>query len=137
MNLLTKRFFTSKIWKAGDFVEVIKIFTHKDLDSFSKITEDFNPIHSSSETRTPIINGALLNGVVAGIIGTTIPGPGTLVISQTLNFPNKCFLNEKIKFRVELLEVRKIVKIKYQCTQNEVIVFHGEAKLLMNDKMKN
>jgi acyl dehydratase len=135
MNLIIRRLFSS-CWKAGDFVEVTKTLTQKDLDGFSEVTGDHNPIHSSKESQVPIVHGALLNGIMSGIIGTKIPGPGTLVISQTLNFPSKCFLNEPINFRVELLEVRKLIKIKYQSTQNGVVVFHGEAKLLLNDKTR-
>lgn len=108
-----------------------RIITQQDCEKFSEITGDHNPIHKFTQNnQKPIVHGAFLNSIVAGIIGTTIPGPGTIVVSQNFEFPSKCFVDEPVKIRVELLDVRKIIKVSYEVTQGSSIVFRGEAEVI-------
>lgn len=119
--------------KAGDFVRVHKTISTQELDAFSNLTSDHNPIHKvTPDNQTPPVHGAFLNSLVAGIIGTKLPGPNTIVVSQNFSFPSKCYANEPIEIYVELLDVRKIIKTSYKCTQNDQVVFEGEARLIMN-----
>lgn len=138
MNRLARRYFclASKDWNVGDFYEITKYLTQSDLDKFSELSGDFNPIHTALDNRKPIVHGAFLNSIMSGIIGTKIPGPGTIVVQQNLSFPNKCHLEDPITFRVELTDVRKIIKVKYECTQNGVAVFQGDAKLVIGSLCK-
>jgi acyl dehydratase len=121
-------------FKAGDFVKETRIITIEELDKFSDVSGDHNPIHKKSKdvNHKPIVHGAFLNSIVSGIIGTKLPGSGTIVISQKFVFPSKCFIDEPIEIFVELLDVRKIMKVEYRCEQNGSIVFEGEAKITMN-----
>ena len=119
-------------FKAGDSLKLTRIITQQDLDKFSDLTGDHNPIHKKSENQKSLVHGAFLNSIVAGVIGTKLPGPGTIVVSQSFTFPSKCFVDDPIDIIVELLDVRKIIKVKYECSQSERIVFEGEAKLVMN-----
>lgn len=73
-----------------------------------------------------------MNAIVAGVIGTQIPGSGSLVLSQSFSFPSKCMVNEPIDIIVELIELRKIIRVKYKCSQNDLVVMDGEARLMMN-----
>lgn len=110
----------------------IKKFKQSDLDNFSEITGDFNYIHSTAvpqEQRK--VHGALLNAVVAGIIGTKFPGAGTIVLEQTFSFPKACRIEVDCEFSLKLLQERKISIISYECKQNNEIVFQGKAKLLI------
>ena len=119
---------------AGDKVIETRYISQEDVNRFAKISGDHNPIHSANGTLPKsIVHGALLNGLVSGVIGTRLPGPGTLVAFQTLNFPNPCYAEEKVKIIVEIVSVRKIIVCKYLCTvvrEKEVTVLHGEAKLI-------
>lgn len=119
--------------KCGDSVTVTRTITQLELDLFAQISGDHNPIHkASSLNKEPLVHGAFLNSIVSGIIGTKLPGPGSMVLSQNFTFPNKCFVDEPVEFLVQLLEVRKILKVRYECKQKGCLVFEGEAKLLMN-----
>lgn len=111
--------------------QITKTVTQKEVDDFAKLTNDQNHIHKAIDSNsTPIVHGALLNGLVAGVIGTHMPGPGTIVVSQTFSFPHKCFVNKEIEISVELIERRKILKVAYECKQDGIIVFTGTAKLV-------
>lgn len=116
---------------AGDSVKLTRTITQLDLDHFSVISGDHNPIHKKTlHNEKPLVHGAFLNSIVAGVIGTQLPGPGTIVIAQNFSFPSKCFVDDPIEIFIQLLEVRKIIKVKYECKQNGNLVFEGEAKLM-------
>ena len=118
-------------FKAGDFIKETRIITQQDLDNFSQITGDHNQIHKrSSNNPKPLVHGAFLNSIVTGIIGTKIPG--SIVINQNFEFPAKCYADDPIEVHIELTDIRKIIKVKYQVAQGEFIVFCGDAKLMMN-----
>lgn len=115
-------------------VEVRRRVSQEDVDQFAAITGDSNFLHSH---QCPIehrcIHGALLNGLVAGIIGTKLPGPGTVVIAQSFSFPNKCVVDEDIDITVKLVEDRKIKRIQYECKQIGKTVFIGSADLYIRN----
>lgn len=125
--------FSRASFKAGDKIRIQKTLTQKDLDTFSNLTSDHNYLHKNNGNKRPIVHGAFLNGLVAGLIGTHLPGPGTVLVSQTMKFPNKCFVGEKLTISVELVDVRKILKVKFFCIVEEEkkVVFEGEAKLML------
>lgn len=116
-------------------VMIIKRFNQTELDQFTKLTGDFNPIHS---IKTPpekrMVHGALLNGIVAGIIGTRLPGPGTVVLEQKFSFPAPCRIDTDTEIVVRLLKKRKISLVTYECRQGTELVLEGEAKLLTVEK---
>lgn len=119
-------------FRAGDVIKTTRTITQKDLDQFSVVSEDHNPIHKAGQPKPAIVHGAFLNGIVSGIIGTQLPGPGTEVISQTFFFPNKCYPDKEIEIEVELKDTRKIMKIVYKCMQEGKVVFDGEARVIYN-----
>lgn len=112
-------------------MKLTRVITQLDLDNFSNISGDHNPIHKS-RNKKPLVHGAFLNSIVAGLIGTQLPGPGTIVISQNFRFPNKCYVNEEVEIFIQLVEVRKILKVKYECKQEDRLVFDGEAQLMIS-----
>jgi acyl dehydratase len=116
--------------KIGDCVKEIRTINQYDLQQFSQLTKDFNSIHD--QRQKSIVHGAFLNGIVAGIIGTKLPGDGSIVVSQNFSFPSKCLVDVPIEFRVQIVDVRKIIRVNYACSQNDKVVFEGEAKLIMN-----
>uniref|UniRef100_A0A1A9VD36 MaoC-like domain-containing protein n=1 Tax=Glossina austeni TaxID=7395 RepID=A0A1A9VD36_GLOAU len=113
-------------------VKVIKRFTQNELDQFSQLTGDKNIVHSSSlpiEERR--VHGAFLNAIVAGIIGTKFPGPGTIVLEQRFAFLEPCRVETDTEIYIRLLKARKISLVSYECIQNQRVIFQGEAKLLL------
>ncbi|XP_055850526.1 armadillo repeat-containing protein 7 [Episyrphus balteatus] len=112
-------------------VVINKIFTQDDLDKFTMLTGDTNPIHSiQSPENERMVHGALLNGIISGIMGTRLPGPGSIVISQEFKFPHQCRINKDTTIVVKLLSKRKISLVHYECRQDDKVVFEGEAKVM-------
>lgn len=118
-------------------INYVKTFSQQDLDKFSQLTEDFNDVHSRKyPENSRMVHGAFLNAVVAGLIGTHFPGSGTILLEQNFKFPNPCRINIDCQFVVRMKHRRKIANVSYECIQNSLIVFKGEAKLLTSDYNK-
>ncbi|KAK2586615.1 hypothetical protein KPH14_011488 [Odynerus spinipes] len=122
--------------KKGDQVSIFKTITNSDVLDFARLTKDYNPIHINSTKN--IVHGALLNGLVSGVLGTKLPGPGTIVAEQILKFPNPCYVGDTVEIIVQIISVRKIVKCEYNLIANEDrIVLKGEAKLIIQTDKNN
>ncbi|XP_014470849.1 PREDICTED: hydroxyacyl-thioester dehydratase type 2, mitochondrial-like [Dinoponera quadriceps] len=115
--------------REGDQVSIFRVITNEDIFKFAELTGDYNPIHVDSAKN--IVHGALLNGLVSGIIGTKLPGAGTIVIEQHLMFPRPCYAGDSVEVTVKILSVRKIITCSYLCIANgNKLVLEGEAKLM-------
>ncbi|KAK6644571.1 hypothetical protein RUM43_000838 [Polyplax serrata] len=119
--------------KVGDKVSVRRRITAEDVRIFSNLTKDHNPIHS--DPNKGIVHGAFLNGLVSGVIGTALPGFGTVVVEQNLRFPKPCYTGDEVTIDVIIKSVRKIVEVEFHVSNgneiNEQIVLEGTAKLLI------
>lgn len=132
MNIvkLFARTATNVHYKIGDTATMKRKISKRDIEKFIELSGDANPIHSQKDQA--LVHGAFLNSLVSAVIGNELPGPGTLVVAQHLNFPDKCFVGEEVTITVELVEDRKIVKVKFMCTveKESKVVLYGDAKLV-------
>lgn len=130
--------FIPKKLKAGEQATLTKKVTAQDIQKFIDLSGDSNPVHSGAHTQRALIHGAYLNSLVSCVMGTQLPGSGTLVVKQTLNFPNKCFVDDTVTVSVTIVEVRKIIKVSFRCnveSENKTVLY-GDALLIM-DKSNN
>ncbi len=97
--------------QAGQVEEVKRVFAQADFDRFAAISGDDNPIHVdpafSARTKfgRTVAHGMFLYGVVSGVLGTRLPGPGTLQVDQELLFPSPTYAGEKVTVQVELVQL--------------------------------
>ena len=124
----------SKIWKShqvGASVTVDKTVTDDDVMGFAKLTGDYNPIHI--EPSEKIVHGAFLNGLLSGVLGTKLPGPGTIVVEQLIRYPKPCYAGDTLQIYVEIISARKIIRCRYSIVANsERIVLEGEGKFVIS-----
>ncbi|GAB1868349.1 Armadillo repeat-containing protein 7 [Camponotus japonicus] len=107
MNSFKTRLFANTAMnnlREGDQVSVFKVITNDDILKFAELTGDYNPIHTESAKN--IAHGALLNGLVSGLIGTKLPGAGTIVIEQNLKFPKPCYAGDSVKVIVKIVSAK-------------------------------
>lgn len=110
-------------------VSVFRTITNDDISNFAKLTGDYNSIHVGLSNN--LVHGAFLNGLVSGVIGTKIPGPGTIVVQQNLMYPKPCYAGDTVEIKVQIISARKIIKCEYTCIANgEKIVLKGDAKVI-------
>ena len=137
--------------KADDIKQVVvgasasskHVVTAADVEAFALLTGDSNPIHLDDEyaagTRfgRRIAHGMLGAGYVSALLGTRLPGPGSIYLNQTLRFTAPVFVGDSITATVTIEEIRSdkpIVTVRTECANQEgVLVLTGEATLLCGD----
>jgi len=88
-----------------------RTITEQDIESFAKLSGDFSPIHMDEEyaknTRFKgrIAHGMITAGLISAVLGTKLPGDGTIYLSQTLKFMAPVRIGETVVVEVEVLEM--------------------------------
>ena len=117
-----------------------KTITEADILNFAGVRLDVNPLHLNEEYakktmfKGRIAHGIIGAGLISAVIGTKLPGEGTIYLSQNLKFIAPVKIGDTITAKVEIVELnqeKKKVGLKTTCTnQNGVLVIDGEAKVL-------
>ena len=107
-----------------------------DVVGFAEITGDRNPIHLSEHfaAKTPfggrIAHGLYTASLISAVIGTRLPGPGAIYMSQTLNFKAPVKIGDIVNASVEVVELvekGRRVKLICRCRVGDTLVLEGEA----------
>ena len=123
--------------KVGDTAQFAKTIAESDVYLYAGVTGDLNPAHVNEEYakntffKTRIAHGMLLAGFISAVIGTILPGPGTIYISQELNFQAPVRIGDTVTAHVEVVRVisdKNRIRLKTFClNQDETTVLDGEA----------
>jgi 3-hydroxybutyryl-CoA dehydratase len=123
--------------KIGDKEFFQKTISETDIYLYAGITGDLNPAHINDEYakntffKGRIAHGMLTAGLISAVIGTKLPGPGTIYLAQELKFTAPVRIGDTIKAEAEIAEInteKNIAKIKTTCTnQNSDVVLTGLA----------
>src|SRR5439155_23033966 len=95
----------------GDRAETMRVVEEDDIASFIDAVGDINPLHSDADYaattpfKSPIAPGIFTAGLISAVIGTRLPGPGTVYLSQSLKFVEPVRAGDTITARVDVLEV--------------------------------
>ena len=112
--------------------------TKQKVAAFAEISGDRNPIHldEAYAAMTPfkgcIAHGVFTASFVSAAIATRLPGPGSIYISQSLNFRAPVMIGATVETTVEVLELierGRRVKLKCECRVGDRIVLEGEAEV--------
>lgn len=122
--------------KVGMSATFTKTISGEDINAFVAMVCDTNPLHSdidfSKKTMfgKPIVPGMLTASFISTILGTKLPGPGAIYMSQTLKFVAPVFAGDTVESRAEVAEIntgkRRIV-MKTECWVGDRQVVAGEA----------
>jgi acyl dehydratase len=124
----------------GDAAELTREVTQGDILSFVGSVGDRNPVHSdpafaaSTPFHEPIAPGIWTAGLISAVIGTELPGPGSIYVTQELRFLLPVKAGDSITTRVEVVEIlpeRNRVRLRTTCrNQRGKEVLAGEAWVL-------
>ncbi len=113
-----------------------KTVKSSDVVGFAEITGDRNPIHLSEHfaAKTPfkgrIAHGLYTASLISAVIGTQLPGPGAIYVSQTLRFLAPVKIGDTIDAIVEVSELsekRQRATLSCKCSVGSTVVLEGEA----------
>ena len=121
----------------GTAAEFAKTVTEADVVLFAGVTGDFNPVHvdavaaERSRFGGRIAHGMLSASFISTVLGTRLPGPGTVYLSQTLRFTAPVRIGDTVTARVEVAEAtaaKRRVRLTTTCrNQRGETVVEGEA----------
>lgn len=136
---------TMEAIKVGDTAEFSKTVSEADVYMYAGVTGDLNPAHVNETYargtffKTRIAHGMLAGGFISAVLGTKLPGPGTIYIRQELNFKAPVRIGDTITAKIEVMEKvaeKNRLKMKTICTnQDGTVVVDGEA-IVMPPKKK-
>jgi len=122
---------------AGDRAEITRVVEQDDIVAFVEAVGDYNPVHSDAAYtagtpfKAPIAPGIYTAGLISAVIGTRLPGPGAIYLSQSLKFVRPVKAGDRISARVEVIEVireRNRIRLQTVCVnQHGEDVLSGEA----------
>lgn len=132
--------------KIGDTAEILHEITEDDVKRFSDLTGDTNPLHidetfaATTTFKKRIVHGMLAASFVSTIIGTKLPGHGSLWMSQNLRFLRPIRIGDTIHIVAKVTHK----SISQRVLTLETIIFNeynqkvieGEAKVKVLKKTK-
>ena len=113
-----------------------KTINSSDVVGFAEVTGDRNPIHLSEHfaAKTPfgtrIAHGLYTASLISAVLGTRLPGPGAVYISQTLNFRAPVKIGDTVTVVVtvaELMPEKSRARLTCVCKVGRQVVLDGEA----------
>lgn len=118
--------------------EIVHSFSESDVDLFSKLSGDENPVHLNEEyAKTTlfggrIVHGALASSIFSALFANKLPGVGCIYLKSENKFLRPIYLNEKVIFKVEIIDVlreKKRVIFKTVAVSNDQERIVGMAEL--------
>ncbi len=124
----------------GESCSISKSFSESDVMQFASISGDLNPAHVDEEYakttifKTRIVHGMLVGSLFSAILGTKLPGLGSIYTFQSLKFVKPVYLNETITATVTVKElILEKNRVIFDCVaknEKEEIVIVGEATIM-------
>lgn len=127
----------------GDHAELTRTLTEKDIQVFAIMSGDINPAHvdeeyAQSEMFQKIIGHGMWGGaLISTVLGTQLPGPGTIYISQMLRFKKPVAIGDSLTISVIAKEKKDKQRVIFGCqcqNQRDEIVIEGEAEVIAPTK---
>lgn len=126
--------------KIGDTVSEEKRISQEDVNLFAVISNDLNPTHTDIEYAKEVslsnttVHSMLSGSFFSSLLGNRLPGPGTVYLSQELNFHQPLFTDEHIKISITVInkddsEQSIVFYCKVESLDREVIIVDGHAKV--------
>jgi len=111
--------------------------TARDIELFTELTGDRNPLHydedfaASTRFGGLVVQGGVTSGLLNAVVAEDLPGPGTVFLQVNWSFKAPVRPGDTITGRAEVLEVRRdkpITKLKTSVIRDDgTLVLDGDA----------
>jgi acyl dehydratase len=120
----------------GNVANRSKLVTKRDIELYTEITGDRNPLHYDERAAQQstfgglIVQGGVTSGILNAIVAEDLPGPGSVFLSMDLKFVKAVYVGDEITGTVEVTSVREdkpICAIAFKVTnqRGDVSQRHG------------
>ncbi len=123
--------------KVGDSAELTRTLKHEDIELFAVMSGDVNPAHVDADfAKSDMFHHVIAHGMwggalISAVLGTELPGPGTIYLNQNFSFRAPVGLGDTVTIRVtvaEKVDKHHHVTLDCVCTnQTGDIVIEGQA----------
>ncbi|AAZ12912.1 maoC-like dehydratase, putative [Trypanosoma equiperdum] len=102
-----------RVIRIGDFASTRRVITLDDVKAFGPLVGDSNPIHvdeaaaKAAGFQSPVVHGMLAGSLFSGLLGSELPGPQSIYMSQTLRFVVPLFVGDEVEARIEVTQFRR------------------------------
>jgi 3-hydroxybutyryl-CoA dehydratase len=123
----------------GQAVEISRVVGAADIEAFAEVSGDNNPVHLDEDyARTTqfgerIAHGMLSAAYISAILGTRLPGPGAIYLSQSLRFRRPVRIGDLVVARATVTaldEAKGRVTLETVCEVGGKTVMDGEAVVI-------
>jgi len=126
--------------KIGDNAELTRTLKPQDIELFAVMSGDVNPAHVDAEyAQSDMFHKVIAHGMwggalISAVLGTELPGPGTIYLNQNLSFRNAVGLGDTVTVRVTVAALEPAHRhVTFDCiclNQNGETVIEGQALVI-------
>jgi 3-hydroxybutyryl-CoA dehydratase len=122
-----------------------KTVTEADITMFAGVSGDTNPVHldqvfaEATPFKGRIAHGMLSAGFISAVLGTKLPGPGSIYMSQTLRFKAPVKIGDTVTATCTVTEVipeKRRAVLSTICRVGDTVVIEGEALIMVPSRGK-
>ncbi len=119
--------------RVGDTAEMSRTITADDIDLFSRISGDYNPLHYDEEAAKAsrfgeiVVQGGVTSAILNAVVAEKLPGPGTVFLNVNWDFKAPGRPGDTITGRVEVTKAREDKPI----TELRTTVHRDDGTLLL------
>ncbi|QDL99075.1 bifunctional enoyl-CoA hydratase/phosphate acetyltransferase [Rhodopseudomonas palustris] len=94
----------------GDTASLVRTLTYRDIEVFAVMSGDVNPMHvDAAFAKSDLFHQVVAHGMWGGslistLLGTQLPGPGTIYLDQSLRFVRPVVLGDTVTVTVKVTE---------------------------------
>jgi len=125
--------------RIGDSAELTRTLRKQDIELFAILSGDINPAHvDEGFAKTDIFHKVIAHGMwggalISAVLGTELPGPGTIYLDQSLHFRHPVGLGDSVVVRVTVREKNsENHQVTLDCVclnQAGEVLIEGEARV--------
>jgi 3-oxoacyl-[acyl-carrier protein] reductase len=126
---------------AGESVAWQHTVSAEEVDAFVELSGDDNPLHVDDAFarahgfRGRVVHGMLVGAFLSRVLGTALPGPGVLWLSQSMRFQHAVYVGETIEVEVRIAHkaesLRSLVLETTVRNQAGAVALTGEARVMV------
>jgi 3-hydroxybutyryl-CoA dehydratase len=125
----------------GMEASVSKTITDADVTAFAELSGDVNPVHlddafaADTIFKKRIAHGFLTGALFSTVLGTKLPGPGCIYLSQGLKFRAPVYIGDEVVATCKVTGVdaeKARVTLACDCSVNGKTVLEGEAVMMVD-----